>query len=74
MKRAQRERVRVCAYGDVLSVHLLRRVHGSCHCLDAKLPERKNEECERLQMESELKSTSTTIETFSLANSFLRLV
>ena len=41
MWRAQREKVRVCAYDEVLSVHLPRRVHGSCHCLDAKLPERR---------------------------------
>ena len=39
--------VRCCLYTH-------RRLHGSCHCLYAKLPERakKSEKCERLQMES----------------------
>ena len=39
--------VRCCLYTS-------RRVHGSCHCLDAKLPERtnKSEKCARPQVES----------------------
>ena len=54
-ERAQRKKVRVRAYGEVFSVHT-RRVHCSCHCLDAKLPERtKTEKCARLRMEAAFK-------------------
>ena len=52
-----------------------RRVRGSCHCLDAKLPERKqNWEVRKTTNGIWIQVILTTVETFSLADSFLRLV
>ena len=40
MNCARETCARACVQAGVLSPHL-RRVHGSCYCLDAKLPEKK---------------------------------
>ena len=69
MCRAQRPMVRVCAYGEVSHSWQL-PLSGR----ETARKKKQSEECARLQMESELWSTWTTIEPFSLANSFLRLV
>ena len=60
-----------------------RRVPGICYCLDVKLPEKmrsavsrtsvKKQQNARLQMESELRSTWTTVKLLAHANTFLRL-
>ena len=65
--RAQACAGRKSAHGEVFVCAPLRRVHGSCRCLDAKLPERtKIWEMRKTTNGVRIQVNLTTIETFPL--------
>ena len=70
VQHATRINVRMRAYGEVLIA--LRRVHGSCYCLDAKSVRKKHlsDECARLQRELGLRSIFAKVETVFARNRF----